>query len=224
MTKKLLALALSIVLLSIIFTACKNKVTNEPDEKSQKDISLSTLTYRQETLNSEIAVSDPTVFIEDCETPDPTEVAVSDPTKKHEENINPYGVNYLSGVTEAVFYSSSKSYTLTSVERENILRIINEELNGNWWDVLRLAVLEEDILNLKENNSCLEITFNSVKSIQDNCDCIEPCTYEFDKILIVLDGENQNTIYFSQNGKYKHGPIKFPNSNLSKNLMNSISY
>lgn len=229
MPKKLLAIALSVLLFSLIFTACKKQAANEPNGNSHDDISSLSLTYPEGTswtspgTNEEIAVSDPTVWIENCETPDPTGVAVSDPTRCPEKDLNPYGLNYLTGIKEITVFSEGKSKNPSLQQTTEVLKLLNEELNSNWWDMLRLAVTEDDISKLKAENSCIEISFNSLTKITDNCDCIEPCTYEFDKILVVLDGENENTIYFSQNGRYKHGPIRFPHSDLSENLLKIIS-
>ena len=220
MPKKLLAIALSVLLFSLIFTACKKKAANDPNGNSHDDISSLSLTYPEGTswtspgTNEEIAVSDPTFA---------SEIAVSDPTRCPEKDLNPYGLNYLTGIKEITFFSEGKSKSPSLQQTTEVLKFLNEELNSNWWDMLRLAVTEDDISKLKAENSCIEISFNSLTKITDNCDCIEPCTYEFDKILVVLDGENENTIYFSQNGRYKNGPIRFPHSDLSENLLKIMS-
>ncbi len=220
MSKKLLALTLSLLTLSLVFTACKKQAETEQNGNSQADISSTSLPYSKGTswispeTNEEWAISGPTVA---------SEIAVSDPTKCPEENLNPYGVNYLTGIKEITFYSGGKTKAPTSHQASEVLKVLNEELNSNYWDMLKLAVTEDDIENLKANTTCLEITFGSATKIRDNCDCIEPCVYEFDKILITLDNENANTIYFSQNGRYKHGPIRFPHSDLSENLFKILS-
>ena len=230
MTKKLLALALSIISLSVIFTACKKQAEAEKNEISDTDRSAVSLTYLNGTsltrseVTEEIAVSDPTVWIESCEPPEVTEeIAVSDPTKCPEKDLNPYGLNYLTGVKEITFFSKGSHKTPSSQQTSETLMLLNEELNSNYWDLLKLAVTQEDIEKLKENNSCVEISFSALSKITDNCDCIEPCVYTFDKILVVLDGENATTIYFSQNGSYKNGPIKFPHSDLSARLLKVLS-
>lgn len=223
MSKKLVSIALSVVFISIIFTACKKQVENEPNGNSKTDISSVSLTYREETSGTEIAVSDPTVWIENCETPDPTEIAVSDPTRCPEEDLNPYGVNYLSGIKEIIFYSGGKTKTPSTQQTAEVLKLLNEELNSNYWTMLKLAVDEQYITDLKSTTPCIEISFSKLTKIQDNCDCIEPCVYEFDKILIPLDGSNANTVFFSQDGRYKHGPIRFAYSDISDNILKILS-
>lgn len=230
MSKKILAVALSLLSFSLILTACKKQVENEPKGTSQPNAESATVTLTDSVITTtspresstcipdENAVSDPTVWIENCETPETDEVAVSDPTRVNVQNIH----TTISTPEKITFYSEGKENSLSSSIVEDVVEEINEELTENYFSQLKLAVTSQMIENCKKNNTCVELQFDSLQVLHENCDCIEPHPYYFEKILIVLDGDYKGVLFFEKDGQYQNGPIKFSQSDIAEDILKEI--
>ncbi|MBE6784032.1 MAG: hypothetical protein E7536_08475 [Ruminococcaceae bacterium] len=228
MSKKLLAIALSLLSLSLVLTACKKQIENESNGNSQNGLSslnsavsnsTSLTNPETETVTLTDPVSDPTVWIENCETHDPTEIAVSDPTRANEQNMQ---VTSLKAPANAMFYSDGNQQTLTAEMSLDVIEEINEEITENYFSQLKLAVRNEDIEKLKANNYCVELQYNSQQVLHENCDCIEPHAYYFEKVFIVLDGDYEGVFFFEKDGQYQNGPIKFYQSDIAEDILKEI--
>lgn len=130
--------------------------------------------------------------------------------------------DFFKSAENAVFYYNSKSQNVAEdMLNKNILKIINGEIGGKTFGILKLVVTEQFIEKIKAENMCLEISFNSVQRIS-GLKGTENKTFEFEKVLIALDGENKNVIFFMKDGKYQNGPVKLFDSTLCEDILDYI--
>lgn len=216
MKKKFMTIVSALLMLTIFLSACGQKDVNGPTPATSQKKNTAEENITIETTEKEKPTKPTETLLETS-----TEI-VSDPTRRPDDPNYHNRKTSVIPAQKALFYSDAKEQELTSEMIRNIINEINEELSENYFQQLKLAVTSEDISELKENNYCIELQYNSTQTIQANCDCIDPPTYSFEKILIVLNGKNENIFFLEKDGVYQNGPIGFANSDLSQDILEAI--
>lgn len=131
-------------------------------------------------------------------------------------------INFFPPADGAVFYHNGKPQEITKEMMNNdILKVINDVTKTKKFVTLKLGVTEQFIEKIKAKNLCLEISFKGSHLI-NNLNGINEQTFNFEKVLIVLNGEFENYIFFMKDGIYQHGPIQPLGSTLSEDILACI--
>ena len=165
------------------------------------------------TIESTVSEKIPTT------TENPTE-AVSDPTKPVTNVDTESSVSFLHKPEEILFYHDGKPQSISgdNVMCDEVIEIINDSIKNEKWGILKLAVEEGYIDKIKNENLCIEIYYNDLQTL-DGLQGHTQDEYSFEKILIILDGSDKNTMFFCKDKEYQHGPIKPYNSVLSEEIL-----
>lgn len=153
-------------------------------------------------------------------TTEPPTEAVSDPTKPATTSDTETSVNFLYEPEEILFYHDGKPQTISkdNVMCDEIIKAINNSTKNEKWGILKLAVEEGYIDKIKNENLCIEIYYNDLQTLGGLKGHTQN-EYSFEKILIILDGSDKNTMFFCKDKEYQHGPIKPYNSVLSEEIL-----
>lgn len=218
MNKKLMAIVSAILIVTAFFSACGQKPA--PQTSSQTETTAEENITENETAKETTNVSESTV-----NRPTETEILthpVSDPTKPSTTDTEVF-INFLYEPEKIVFYSDGKAQTLTKEVCDDVIEEINKVTRHGYWDILKLAVFNEDIDKIKEQNCCIEIHYDGSQILNDlNGQSVKNSTYRFEKVLIVLDGNDKNTMFLEKNGEYQSGPLYPLLSNLSEEILKEI--
>ncbi len=132
-------------------------------------------------------------------------------------------INFLYKPEKIIFYHNAKPQTLSEEMSTEIIKEINNVTKRSTWDVLKLAVTKEHTEKIKNENLCIEIYYDGIQLLNDlNGENVKDNTYRFEKILIVLDGDDKNTFFFEKDGEYQNGPIVPCLSDLSEKILQEI--
>lgn len=215
MNKKLSAIVIATLLPAVLFTACKQQ--NITDSSSE---TVNNKTTTEKSITEDASAQSATEQIIITTTCPPTD-PVSDPTRASTTATPDVFINFLYKPEKIIFYHNGKPQTLTEEMCDDVIKRINKVTKNDRWGLLKLAVNEEYIEKIKNENLCIEIYYDGVQLLND-LQNIEKMTFNFEKALIVLDGDDKNTIFFCKDGKYMNGPVRPYNSVLSEEILKDI--
>lgn len=152
---------------------------------------------------------------------------VSDPTKASTTGVPDVFINFLYKPEKIIFYHNGKPQTLTEEMCNDVIEEINKATRNAKWGVLKLAVFNEDIDKIKEENYCIEIYYDinsDGTQILNNLNGagIRDMTFRFEKVFIPLNGNDEGIMFFEKDGIYRNGPIKTFGYNLSEEILKDI--
>ncbi len=150
-------------------------------------------------------------------------VPVLEPIKTTTEPDTEASVNSLYKPEQILFYHNGKPQTISKDSEmcDTVIRSINKAIANDKWGILKLAVEDGYIDKIKNENLCIEIFYNDTQTLEGFKGHTQD-KYHFEKILIILDGVDKNTMFFCKNGVYQHGPVKPFSSDLSEELLKGI--
>lgn len=126
--------------------------------------------------------------------------------------------------SKIIFLQNGEEQLLTDKICSEITEDINETIKERSWNTLKLAVTKDYIDKIKKENLCIEICFDGVQQLSGlKGESVNKQTYCFEKILVVLDGDNKNTLFFEKDGKYQNGPIIPVHSDMAEEILREIS-
>lgn len=223
MKKKLVTIVSALLMLIVFLSACGQKEVNGPTpdtskhEATTEENTTENKTEKETTTESDATVYRPTV---------PTQ-PVSDPTRASTTCVPDVSINFLYKPEKIIFYHNGKPQTLTEEMCEDVIDEINKATRKEKWGMLKLAVFNEDIDKIKEENYCIEIHYdinsdgtqllNGLKG-----ESINNMTFRFEKVFIPLSGNYEGVMFFEKDGIYRSGPIKAYNYNLSEEILKDI--
>ncbi len=221
MKKKLVTIISALLMLSVLLSACGQREANGPTpDTSKHETTTESKTEKETTTEPKNTVNKPT------ETEIPTQ-PVSDPTRASTTADTNVFINFLYKPEKINFYHNGKPQTLTEEMCEDVIDEINKATRKEKWGMLKLAVFNEDIDKIKEENYCIEIHYdiNSVGTqiLNDlNGESINNMTFRFEKVFIPLNGNYEGIMFFEKDGVYRSGPIKAYNYNLAEEILKDI--
>ena len=132
-------------------------------------------------------------------------------------------INFLNKPEKIIFYHNGNPQTIAKDNAmcDDVIKSINNVTQNNEWEILKLAVEESYINKTKSENLCIEIHYDAIQYL-NNLSGIKGMTYSFDKVLLVLDGDDKGTMFFCENENYRNGPIKSFSSSLSEDVLSNI--
>lgn len=221
MSKKLSAIVIATLLPAVLFTACKqNNIPNSPSETADniattEKVTLSETTTQGSTEKTTVTTTTP-----------PTD-PVSDPTRASTTSVPDVFINFLYKPEKIIFYHNGKPQTLTEEMCNDVIEEINKATQKEKWGVLKLAVFNEDIDKIKEENYCIEIHYDinsDGTQILNNLNGagIRDMTFRFEKVFIPLDGSYKGIMFFEKDGIYRSGPIKSYSYDLPEEILKDI--
>lgn len=220
MNKKLSAIVIATLLPAVLFTACKqNNIPDSPSETANnittEKVTVAETTTQESTEKTTVSTTTP-----------PTD-PVSDPTRASTTSVPDVFINFLYKPEKIIFYHNSKPQTLTEEMCDDVIEEINKATRKEKWGVLKLAVFNEDIDKIKEENYCIEIHYDinsDGTQILNNLNGagMRDMTFRFEKVFIPLNGNYEGVIFFEKDGIYRSGPIKSYNYNLSEEILRDI--
>ncbi|MBQ7957548.1 MAG: hypothetical protein IJ279_05865 [Clostridia bacterium] len=155
-----------------------------------------------------------------------TKTNVPDTTRERTTAVPDVTIDFFYPTEGAVFYHNGKPQDITKeMMDKDILPIINKVTKNERFGMAKLYVDNTLTDKIKAENLCLEISFEGVHLINGlhgvgNLDGSKSqYTFFFEKVLIALDGEYKNVIFFMKDGQYRSGPIKPYNSSLSDDIL-----
>ncbi len=156
-------------------------------------------------------------------TTETTTDVVSDPTKPVTESDTGSSSIFLNVPEQILFYHNGKPQTIPNgdVMCDEVIKEINKVIKNDRWGILKLAVEDGYIDKLKSENLCIEIYYDETQALNGLKGHTQN-KYSFEKILIILDGIDKNTLFFCKDGEYQHGPIKAYSSDLSAEVLKDI--
>lgn len=216
MNKKLITIVSALLMLTVFLSACGNNDVNGPTPQTSLKQTTTEAPTEETTTQSTTEKEIKTDITEI-----PTDV-VSDPTRASTTDTEVF-INFLYEPEKIVFYSDGKAQTLTKEMSDEIIKEINKVTKYGYWDYLKLAVFNEYIDEIKEKNLCIEIHYDGIQILNDlNGKSVKNNTHRFEKVLIVLDGDNKNTMFLEKDGEYQSGPLFPLLSDLSEEILEHI--
>ncbi len=220
MNKKLLSIVIATLLPAVLFTACKqNNIPDSPSETvnnmTTEKVTVAETTAQESTEQTTVTTTTP-----------PTD-PVSDPTRASTTSVPDVFINFLYKPEKIIFYHNAKPQTLTEEMCDDVIEEINKATRKEKWGVLKLAVFNEDIDKIKEENYCIEIHYDinsDGTQILNNLNGagIHDMAFRFEKVFIPLSGNYEGIMFFEKDGIYRSGPIKSYNYDLSEEILRDI--
>lgn len=221
MKKKLVTIVSALLMVTIFLSACGQREVNGPTpDTSKHEATIENKTEKETTTEPKTTVNRTT------ETEIPTQ-PVSDPTRASTTCVPDVSINFLYKPEKIVFYHNGKPQTLTEEMCDDVIREINKATRKEKWGMLKLAVFNEDIDKIKEENYCIEIHYDINSDGTQllnglNGESINNMTFRFEKVFIPLNGNEEGVIFFEKDGIYRSGPIKAYNYNLAEEILKDI--
>ncbi len=221
MNKKILMIAFALLMSTVLFSAC-NRNESRIDKPTVQNKTTAQEPTAEKKTEKEATTEPPCVIPETEKTDVPTD-PVSDPTRVS-TTCHPDGsINFLYKPEQIIFYHNGKPQTIAkdNVMCDEVIKIINKSTKNDKWGILKLAIEEGYIEEIKNENLCIEIYYNDMQVLSG----FRGHTlneYNFERLLIVLDKNSHgldNTIFFFKDGKYQHGPIRAYSSDLSQEVL-----
>ncbi len=195
MLKKFTAFFLTITSVILLFAAC-----GKADEKTpQTTVPETQLETEEAVLINETEPKDEATtksVTESEEKTTPTTELCSVPLK------NPY----FPTPSYQYFYNNSLKEKDTYLASE-VAEIVNNSLKNGKWGLLKLAVTDDMVSKITDEETCLELVFDKNYVFSKTAD-MGGRKFEYDKALIVLTGEYKDCIFFSLSRKYYDGEIQ----------------
>lgn len=218
MKKKLVTIVSALLMVTIFLSACGQSEVNGPTpDTSKHETTTENKTEKETTTEDDATLYRPTI---------PTE-PVSDPTRASTTSIPDVTINFLYKPEKIVFYHNGKPQTLTEEMCDDVISEINKATRKEKWGMLKLAVFNEDIDKIKEENYCIEIHYDINSDGTQllnglNGESVNNMTFRFEKVFIPLNGTYESVMFFEKDGIYRSGPIKAYKYNLSEEILKDI--
>ena len=194
MFKKTLAL-ISAIMLMFSFSACK-------EEKSD-------LTEIENTTSTtEISTTEANQTAKPIETQTTTTRTTTQITTTVLPTLREDFQTSVNTPNEAYLYADGKQEKVTPKQISQITQQLNIYLKDSEIGVLKLAVNEGMIEQIKTQNKAIELIYKSEQTYVMLQKTGGPNMYRFEKVLIPLDGERKGYVFFCKDGTYQHGPLK----------------
>ncbi len=221
MKKKLVTIVSALLMVIIFLSACGQREVNGPTPDTSKHEATTENKTEKETTTEPKCIA-----IEPTETEIPTQ-PVSDPTRASTTCVPDVSINFLYKPEKIVFYHNGKPQTLTEEMCADVISEINKATRKEKWGMLKLAVFNEDIDKIKEENYCIEIHYDINSDGTQllnglNGESVNYMTFRFEKVFIPLNGNEEGVMFFEKDGIYRNGPIKAYNYNLAEEILKDI--
>lgn len=224
MKKKLIMIVSALLLLTIFLSACGQKEVNGPTPDTSKHEAITKENITENKTEKETTTEPKSVVTKPTETEAPTN-PVSDPTRALTTADTNVFVNFLYKPEKIIFYHDGKPQTLTEEMCYDFIEEINTATRKEKWGMLKLAVFNEDIDKIKEENYCIEIHYDinsDGTQILKDLNGMKDMTFLFEKVFIPLNGDYKGVMFFEKDGTYRNGPIKAYNYNLAEEILKEI--
>ncbi len=219
MKKKLVTIVSALLMLIVFLSACGQREANGPTPDTSKHETTTENSTEKETTTDPKCIT-----IAPTETEIPTQ-PVSDPTRASTSCVPDVSINFLYKPEKIIFYHNGKPQTLTKEMCDDVIDEINKATRKEKWGMLKLAVFNEDIDKIKEENYCIEIHYDinsDGTQILNDLNGIKDMTFRFEKVFIPLNGNDEGVMFFEKDGIYRSGPIKAYNYNLAEEILKDI--
>ncbi len=213
MFKRTIAL-ISAILLLLSISACKEEKSNLNETKST--------TSATEKSTTEAKSTEPkttTITTTKRETTTETTQRV---TTTVEPTIQEDFKTSLNTPDECYLYADGNTEKVSNDLISKILPQVNIYLNDTKLGVLKLAVTEDMIEEIKSQNKAVELIYNSEQTYVLFQRTGGPDKYNFEKVLIPLDGERKGYVFFCKDGTYQNGPLKLQEQKAINEILSMI--
>lgn len=224
MKKKLVTIVSALFILALFLSACGQKEVNGPTpDTSEYNTTTEENTTDDKTEKAAVTEPETTVIRPTV----PTQ-PVSDPTRASTTCIPDVFINFLYKPGKIIFYHNGKPQTLTAEMCNDVIEEINAATRKEKWDMLKLAVFNEDIDKIKKANYCIEIHYDinsdGTQILNNlNGESVNDMTFRFEKVFIPLNGEYKGVMFFEKDGTYsRSSTIKAYNYNLAEEILKGI--
>lgn len=116
--------------------------------------------------------------------------------------------NELSTPQKLLFISNNNENVCSLDTTTQVMAKVNAYINSGTIRAMRMAVSDDTISNIKSNQKCIEIIYETTQSLHTSAINGASADYKFNKILLVLNGDYKGLLFFEQSGTYLSGPIK----------------
>lgn len=121
----------------------------------------------------------------------------------------------------AVYYSGGQRTTLTKEQSKSIISRVNTLFTDDRIDIAKLAVTKDLIPKIKAEQKCVELIYNSEQKATVSC-ASGNYSKSFNKILIVLDDDYKNLIFFETDNVYQNGYIMTNSKSFANDILNIV--
>lgn len=199
MKKKFVTIVSALLMLIIFLSACGQKEVNGPTP----DTSKQETTTEENKTEKETTTEPKCIVIEPTETEIPTQ-PVSDPTRASTTCVPDVSVNFLYKPEKIIFYHNGKTQTLTEEMNKEVIKEINsylrQDYKGSGWKY----AAEKSMIDEIKNHLHIEIYYDSVQTFSTSNSADER---KYNHLLVSLEGQYKNIIFFGKDGKYMSIPI-----------------
>ena len=129
----------------------------------------------------------------------------------------------LSVPQKLLFISDDKENICSSDTTTQVIAKVNAYINDGTLKAMKMAVSDDTICNIKSTQKCIEIVYETTQSLHTSAINGAATDYEFNKILLVLNGDYKGLLFFAQNGTYLPGPIKGSGENYINDILSVCS-
>lgn len=153
-------------------------------------------------------------------TTEPPTEAISDPTKPATSSDTEASINFLYEPEKIVFCHDGKPQTLTKEMNEEVIKEINSYLRNDYKGGGWKYAAEESMINEIKSHIHIEIYYDSVQTFSTASSTDER---KYDHLLVSLEGQYKNIIFFGKDGKYMSIPIgPLYDDDFSENILRHI--
>lgn len=119
----------------------------------------------------------------------------------------------------AIYYSNGQKTTLSKDKAKAIANKLNYYLINGKNNVPSLWVIEETAGKVKNEQKCVELIYNTEQKSQN----IANSVWNFNKLLIILDGKDKGMIMHAENGAYTGSAATIFDESFTKDILSIIN-
>lgn len=224
MKKKIPMIAFALLMSAVLFSAC-NRNESRIDKPTVQNKTTAQEATTENKTEKETTTEPQNVVHENGKTEiftktDFTTDVVSDPTKPATSSDTEASVNFLYEPEKIVFCHDGKPQTLTKEMNEEVIKEINSYLRNDYKGGGWKYAAEESMINEIKSHIHIEIYYDSVQMFSTASSTDER---KYNHLLVSLEGQYKNIIFFGKDGKYMSIPIgPLYDDDFSENILRHI--
>lgn len=213
MKKKLSLIAFALLLIAVLFTACKKEkviiLNDNVNKTSLQEIPAEKKTEKETTTIlrcpiTETTTKGPKCYVGEPDDPEICTDPVSDPTRTSTTAIPEVFSKFLCEPEKIIFCHDGKPQTLTAEMNNEVIKEINaylrEDYKGGGWKYAAEKTMIDEI----KSHIHIEIYYDSLQTFSTENPTDERV---YNHLLVSLEGQYKNIIFFGKDGKYMSIPI-----------------